>query len=76
MGLSGLAQFSVTPIDSIYETIYADSTISIFQIDLINATSDSLSLSWKLIEENVTDATLAYQTQLKCKLLEQVKRAF
>ena len=55
MGLSGLAQFSVTPIDSIYETIYADSTISIFQIDLINATSDSLSLSWKLIEENVTE---------------------
>ena len=46
----------VTPTDSIHETIYADSTISIFQIDLVNEANDSLNLTWKLIEEEVTGA--------------------
>ena len=55
LSLSVQAQFFVTPTDSIHETIYADSTISIFQIDLVNETTDSLNLTWKLIEEEVTE---------------------
>lgn len=55
LSLSAQAQFFVTPTDSIHETIYADSTISIFQIDLVNETTDSLKLTWKLIEEEVTE---------------------
>ena len=55
LSLSVQAQFFVTPTDSIHETIYADSTISIFQIDLINETTDSLNLTWKLIEEEVVE---------------------
>ena len=54
LSLSVQSQFFVTPTDSIHETIYADSTISIFQIELINETTDSLNLTWKLIEEEVT----------------------
>lgn len=54
---SGLnAQFDVSPTDSIYSTINADSTISIFQIDLINTQPhDSLDITWKLISEDVTE---------------------
>lgn len=54
---SGLnAQFDVSPTDSIYSTIDADSTISIFQIDLINTQpNDSLNITWKLISEDVTE---------------------
>ena len=48
-------QFSITPTDSIYGTVAIDSTISIFQINLINDTKDSLNITWKLIEENVTE---------------------
>jgi hypothetical protein len=48
-------QFSVTPTDSIFETVAADSLISMFQIDLINETTDSLHITWKLIEEDVTE---------------------
>lgn len=55
LSLNVQAQFFVTPTDSIYETIYADSTISIFQIDLVNETTDSLNLTWKLIEEEVVE---------------------
>ena len=55
LSLSVQAQFFVTPTDSIHEIIYADSTISIFQIDLVNETTDSLNLTWKLIEEEVTE---------------------
>ena len=55
LSLSVQAQFFVTPTDSIHETIYADSTISIFQIEFVNETTDSLNLTWKLIEEEVTE---------------------
>ena len=55
LSLNVQAQFFVTPTDSIYETIYADSTISIFQIDLVNETTDSLNLTWKLIQEEVVE---------------------
>ena len=55
LSLSIQAQFFVTPTDSIHEIIYADSTISIFQIELVNETTDSLNLTWKLIEEEVTE---------------------
>ena len=55
LSLSVQGQFFVTPTDSIHETIYADSTISIFQINLVNETPDSLNLTWKLIEEEVTE---------------------
>lgn len=55
LSLSAQAQFFVMPTDSIHETIYADSTISIFQIDLVNQATDSLNLTWKLIEEEVTE---------------------
>ena len=51
----GLCQFYVTPTDSIYDTINADSTISIFQIDLVNLEDDTLNITWKLIEQDVTE---------------------
>ena len=54
LSVTTFGQFSITPTDSLYGNVVADSTISIFQIDLINETADSLNLTWKLIEENVT----------------------
>jgi hypothetical protein len=55
LSASAFGQFSITPTDSIFETVAADSIISMFQIDLINETTDSLNLTWKLIEEEVTE---------------------
>tara|TARA_Y100000739_G_scaffold223083_1_gene225427 strand:- start:508 stop:1167 length:660 start_codon:yes stop_codon:yes gene_type:complete len=55
LSVTTFGQFSITPTDSLYGNVVADSTISIFQIDLINETADSLNLTWKLIEENVTE---------------------
>lgn len=55
LGNIACAQFSITPTDSIYATVNADSVISIFTIDFTNELSDSLDLTWRLIEEDVTE---------------------
>lgn len=49
------AQFSITPTDSLYTTVPADSVISIHTIDFPIETADSLQLTWRLIEEDVTE---------------------
>lgn len=49
------AQFSITPTDSLYTTVPADSVISIHTIDFPVETVDSLQLTWRLIEEEVTE---------------------
>jgi hypothetical protein len=45
------AQFSITPTDSIAVVVNADSIYSNLQIDMVNELTDSLQLTWRLIEE-------------------------
>jgi len=51
MGLNMDAQFSVTPTDSLTATVNVDSIYSIHKIDIINELTDSLGLTWRLIDE-------------------------
>ena len=51
MGFNMDAQFSVTPTDSLTATVNVDSIYSIHKIDIINELTDSLGLTWRLIEE-------------------------
>lgn len=52
---SAKAQFSITPTDSLVAFIPADSVISLHNIDFPIETADSLQLTWRLIEEDVTE---------------------
>ena len=49
--VSAHAQFYVTPTDSLVEVVNADSLYSNLKIDMVNELSDSLQLTWRLIEE-------------------------